>query len=191
MAIFLPKNIALLRQRNGLSQTDLARIIGKKRSVVGSYESGTSEPSIETIIKIAEYFGIGVADIIESDLARIIGDYGDDGKSAWHSVKNSIETLKVSYNRILQIIELREKAFGEDNSYDSYLTHLKKQFDQVIKYSSEIDKVDPDKLLIRLDRLCNSFEKDFEELFDQYYADVILPRRMEKFTPPKNVIEWI
>ncbi|MCQ2419717.1 MAG: helix-turn-helix transcriptional regulator [Clostridia bacterium] len=50
--------IALLRTQQGMSQQMLARALGVSASAVGMYEQGRREPSLQTVVKLAELFGV-------------------------------------------------------------------------------------------------------------------------------------
>ena len=47
-----------LRKQRKITQETLAKIIGVERSSIGKYESSTTIPSNETLIKIANYFNV-------------------------------------------------------------------------------------------------------------------------------------
>ncbi|MFW6046965.1 MAG: helix-turn-helix domain-containing protein [Candidatus Woesearchaeota archaeon] len=49
----LRQNILKLRINEGLSQTQLAELVGTKQSVISRLESGSCEPKLTTIKKIA------------------------------------------------------------------------------------------------------------------------------------------
>lgn len=49
-----------LRDERKISQAHLARQVGVVQSTVGMWESGKSVPEYNTLIKIADYFGVGV-----------------------------------------------------------------------------------------------------------------------------------
>lgn len=53
-----------LRQEKGLSQEQLALIINVKNYTVGNWEQKRSEPSIEDIIKLADYFQITTDELL-------------------------------------------------------------------------------------------------------------------------------
>lgn len=61
-------NIRHLRTRKGLSQEQFADELGWTRSVVGSYEEGRSEPSIERLIDLSTYFNIPIDILVKNDL---------------------------------------------------------------------------------------------------------------------------
>lgn len=65
---FFGKNIKKIRGVKGLSQQAFAALFDLKRATLGAYEEGRSEPKIETIIKIANYFSISIDDLLLAEL---------------------------------------------------------------------------------------------------------------------------
>lgn len=65
---FFGKNIKKIRSIKSLSQQSFADLFDLKRGTLGAYEEERSEPRIETIIKIANYFSISIDDLLTSEL---------------------------------------------------------------------------------------------------------------------------
>ncbi|CAL2075680.1 helix-turn-helix transcriptional regulator [Tenacibaculum sp. 190524A02b] len=65
---FFGKNIKKIRGVKGLSQQAFAEVFDLKRATLGAYEEGRSEPKIDTIIKIANYFSIPIDELLTSEL---------------------------------------------------------------------------------------------------------------------------
>ena len=61
-------NIKHLRALKGFSQELFAEELGWTRSVVGSYEEGRSEPSIDRLIDLSNYFDIPIDILVKNDL---------------------------------------------------------------------------------------------------------------------------
>ncbi len=61
-------NIRHLRSLKGYSQEQFAEELGWTRSVVGSYEEGRSEPSIDRLIDLSAYFNIPIDILVKNDL---------------------------------------------------------------------------------------------------------------------------
>lgn len=53
-----------LRKHAGLTQSDLAKVLGVEQSTIARWESGKSEPGISSIRKLATVFEIEVSDLI-------------------------------------------------------------------------------------------------------------------------------
>lgn len=56
----LSTRLKQLRTEKNLTQTDLANILGIAKTTVAAYEQGKNEPSISTLIKIADYFNVSM-----------------------------------------------------------------------------------------------------------------------------------
>lgn len=65
---FFGKNIKKIRGVKGLSQQAFADIFSLKRGTLGAYEEGRSEPKIDTIIKVANYFSISIDDVLTKNI---------------------------------------------------------------------------------------------------------------------------
>jgi len=85
MAKYLSQNIKYLREERQVTQEKLARIIGKKKSVIGAYEKGQAEPTVDNLIRISNYFGISIDNLIQMDLTS---------PSSKYKLTSSLETLK-------------------------------------------------------------------------------------------------
>ncbi len=59
------REIAHLRMKNGLSQSELAKMIGVSQVAVSSYEKGKIAPSPKVLIKIAEVLGADKESLLE------------------------------------------------------------------------------------------------------------------------------
>lgn len=58
------QNIRKLREARGMSQTDLAKVIGKTRSAVSQYENDANVPRMGVIEDIANYFHVSKSEIL-------------------------------------------------------------------------------------------------------------------------------
>ena len=66
----LGARIAALRRQAGLSQTGLARQLKISPSAVGMYEQGRREPSLQTVIALAELFGVTTDYLLTGRISR-------------------------------------------------------------------------------------------------------------------------
>lgn len=58
-------NIKALREKHGISQIELAQIIGVTDKAISAWETGQKTPRMGNIQKMADYFGLEKSDIIE------------------------------------------------------------------------------------------------------------------------------
>lgn len=65
---FFGKNVKKIRGLKKLSQQAFADLFSLKRATLGAYEEGRSEPKIDTIIKVANYFSITIDDILTKEI---------------------------------------------------------------------------------------------------------------------------
>ena len=56
-----------LRRERGISQEELANIVGVSRQAVQKWESGASQPNMDNLIAISEYFGVTLDYLLRGD----------------------------------------------------------------------------------------------------------------------------
>ena len=66
----LPERIRALRTENSWSQGQLADRIGAEQAQVSRYESGRAVPSLATIVRLAETFGVSTDYLLVDDAPR-------------------------------------------------------------------------------------------------------------------------
>ena len=69
----LGRKLRLLRERAGLSQTDLAPLIGlsdRSKGYISEIESGKKIPPAVTILRIALYFNVSTDYLLRDDIAE-------------------------------------------------------------------------------------------------------------------------
>src|SRR5665647_1040449 len=88
---FAMNNFALtlknLRVQRGMSQSDLARLLGVARTTVSSYENGSRNPDNETLIRIATCFQVSLDYLLGIDTSNI------DNSSVYSEVLKDIDKL--------------------------------------------------------------------------------------------------
>ena len=70
MPIYFASNIHYLRRQNNLSQEEMQARTGILRSTWSNYENGHTEPSFETLKTIADFFQVGIDDLLMKELDR-------------------------------------------------------------------------------------------------------------------------
>ena len=95
------KNLKALRNKKGISQQQLADVIGVTQQSVNKYENHSVEPDIYTLIKIADYF--------ETTIDYLVGRVSDDGPDEnriTHEEKSMIYSFRSLNPDEKQIIRL-------------------------------------------------------------------------------------
>ena len=69
MSLFA-KNLRFLRKQRSLNQEEVSVLFKKRANTIGNWENGKSEPSIGELIKLADYFKVGLQQLLHSDLQK-------------------------------------------------------------------------------------------------------------------------
>lgn len=73
------ENLRALRKGYGMTQDQLARVIGVSKSSINMYERGEREPGLFVLKKIVEHCGVSFEMLISpSELAAFAENRGDD-----------------------------------------------------------------------------------------------------------------
>lgn len=63
----LSEKIRELRRKNGLSQEELADKLNVSRQAVSKWETGAAVPTTETLVELADYFGVSLDYLLRDD----------------------------------------------------------------------------------------------------------------------------
>ena len=91
----IAQRIAELRKDKGVTQDEIAKFLEVKRATVANYETGQRSPDYETIIKLADYYGVSCDYIlrgIKSEYSEINSTTGllDEAIESLQSQKNNV-----------------------------------------------------------------------------------------------------
>jgi transcriptional regulator with XRE-family HTH domain len=86
--------IALLREKNGLTQEELSAKLGISRAALSHYETNRREPDYNTLQKIADFF--------EVSIDYLLGRTDDPKRTMDHDVRDFVDSLELSDERILE-----------------------------------------------------------------------------------------
>jgi transcriptional regulator with XRE-family HTH domain len=56
----LATNLRVQRARTNVRQQDVAEVTGIDQTALSQYENGTRVPSIETVVRLADYYGVSL-----------------------------------------------------------------------------------------------------------------------------------
>jgi transcriptional regulator with XRE-family HTH domain len=94
MANFFSQNIRLLREQKGLKQHEMQDRLGFARTTWSAYEQGRSQPDIDGILRIANFFGVAVVDLLDKNMGdvnlNVAGDDGGEGYFVNRKVNRSV-----------------------------------------------------------------------------------------------------
>jgi transcriptional regulator with XRE-family HTH domain/signal peptidase I len=63
-------NLRFLRKRIGKTQDGLSSELGIGRTTIANYESGVSEPSLDTLMTFAKYFGVDIGEMLSKNVEK-------------------------------------------------------------------------------------------------------------------------
>ena len=63
------ENLKAVREKKRVSQQDVADYLGITRQAYSHYEVGRRKPDYETLLKLAEFYGVSVLDLLEAEKA--------------------------------------------------------------------------------------------------------------------------
>lgn len=68
---FFGKNIKYLRETKGMTQSDIANIIGCSDKAVSAWEKGIREPRMDAVQRLSDYFMINKSDLVYTNLSGV------------------------------------------------------------------------------------------------------------------------
>lgn len=92
----LNQRIRILRQARGLSQVELARILGVTKQSVSNWENDNIQPSIEMLKKIAQTFGVSADYLLGLDNSEYIDVRGLPQDVVAH-LRQLVEDFRTAY----------------------------------------------------------------------------------------------
>ena len=105
--IYFSQNIKHLRKGKKMSQTEIAKQLGKTTAVISSYETGRAEPNISTLTEFSKFFGVSSDDLLFRDLTQ--SDTTEPGKQK--SMLSYAEDLEAGRKTIDEV----EAEIGDEN----------------------------------------------------------------------------
>ena len=76
--MILADKIMRLRKQNGWSQEELAEKMGISRQSVSKWESGTSIPDLDKIIKMSGIFGVTTDYLLKDDIEEVFENINEN-----------------------------------------------------------------------------------------------------------------
>ena len=105
--MYLAGNLKYLRKKSGKTQDALSSDVKIGRTTIANYEAGVSEPSLETLLAFAKYFGISLDDLLSKNMEDLLISREKD------QMLKAAFTENVGYSGIPRIITV--DSSGNDN----------------------------------------------------------------------------
>jgi|SRR6186713_168318 len=133
---FLGKNIRLLRKQTSKTQSELASLIGKGQTTIGNWENGISEPSLDELLLLSNYFDISLDILIKVDLSQTnwkvekgeMPERGRSGKEVDYdhgaTLQSKVEEKSVEFGSLQQVVNELKIIREEIDRINSRLSSL-------------------------------------------------------------------
>lgn len=69
--IFFPKNLKFLREKQNMTQGELAKLLELRPNSISNYENGVSEPDYSILKRIVDIYNISAHDLLYSDMETV------------------------------------------------------------------------------------------------------------------------
>lgn len=97
--MYFAQNIKYLRKKEKLSQDQLAENFDLSRGAITGYENGKSKPKFEDFLKIADFFGVSLDDLVyrnmeEEGPGELLGPPAGGREGLREEIKELIRQMK-------------------------------------------------------------------------------------------------
>jgi transcriptional regulator with XRE-family HTH domain len=101
---FLGKNLRHLRKQTSKTQSEIASLIQKGQTTIGNWENGISEPNLNELLIISNFFDIPVDKLLKADLSEEqVGLRATTGRP--YDLSGSIELSAVSEENLTYVLQ--------------------------------------------------------------------------------------
>ncbi|WP_449460397.1 helix-turn-helix domain-containing protein [Streptococcus suis] len=188
------KNLSRLRKEKGLTQDELAQIIGVQKAAISKIESGTSYPTFSNLDKIAEFFNatpnqlFGTPTQIELENSIYKTDeYSEKAKIILSAIEKMEEVKNNNFYYDILWLSRGPQMFGTNGEpmyedYDGKITsnpdfpiadaYYPGPVDNLLKNIKEIQENETYSELLRLTRGPQMFAPDGGELYEDYDGQI-------------------
>lgn len=112
----LAQNLKLLRKAKGISQEEVAESLVLKRSSLSGYENGTSDPTIDTLVRFADFYKVSLEDLVRSDLSKKSEEdlkkmlSGQDIDISGNKLRIVATTVDAENNDNIELVSIKARA---------------------------------------------------------------------------------
>jgi transcriptional regulator with XRE-family HTH domain len=122
--MFLSSNLKFMRKRMGLTQDEASEKMGISRTKINAYENEHSEPTIDSLVLIAGFYGINVDTFIKNDLSKLSEkqlqelENGFDAYISGSKLRVLSSTVDANDNENIELVPNKAKAGYTDGYND-------------------------------------------------------------------------
>lgn len=131
----MAKRLRQLRQDKGVSQDELSKWLSVSRTSYTKYETGIYEPSIETLVKLAGYYGVSVDYIIGYSDSCITYEHCTDDEQNIIAMYRRYSNKEVIRDMLAEPDTLSNLAEDEQELVVNYRKSVKSSKQSLLDYS--------------------------------------------------------
>jgi transcriptional regulator with XRE-family HTH domain len=112
----LSTNLKILRKKTGLTQDEAAEVIGISRTKLNAYENAHSEPTIDGLISLSQFYKVNIDTLIKTDFNQLSEfqitelQSGNDTFISGSSLRVLATTVNQENNENIELIPIKAKA---------------------------------------------------------------------------------
>lgn len=99
--------------RGRISQNELAEKLNLKQKTISNYENGETEPDIETLKKISQFFRVSIDELVGNDISPFISvaNFSDEQKANLYLIKKlSPKNNLIANGYLLRLLQEQENS---------------------------------------------------------------------------------
>jgi transcriptional regulator with XRE-family HTH domain len=105
---YLGKNLRYLRKQMSKTQSEIAFLIKKGQTTIGNWENGISEPNLDELLVISNFFDVSLDRLIKVDLTEAAPPYDHNAEPS-PQVKEKDDRLSYVLQEIKSLREEMER----------------------------------------------------------------------------------
>ena len=113
---YLGKNLRYLRKQLSKTQSEIASLIKKGQTTIGNWENGISEPNLDELIVISNFFDIPLDPLVKTDLAEVHNTHRGAGVSPYDHTPDPTPLVREKDDKlsfVLQEIQFLREEMGK------------------------------------------------------------------------------
>ncbi len=101
---YLGKNMRYLRKQLSKTQSEIASLIKKGQTTIGNWENGISEPNLDELLIISNFFDIQLDLLVKVDLAEANSPHRH-GTQAYDHTSDPLLTVKERDDKLTYVLQ--------------------------------------------------------------------------------------
>jgi transcriptional regulator with XRE-family HTH domain len=101
---YLGKNMRYLRKQLSKTQSEIASLIKKGQTTIGNWENGISEPNLDELLIISNFFDIQLDLLVKVDLTEVSNPHRQAGQPYDHS-PDPLPTVKERDDKLTYVLQ--------------------------------------------------------------------------------------